>query len=110
VLGATGSTGTRIAALAADAGVPTVVVGRRREALERLAHGTALEVRVSTPEPRALDEALAGANVVVNGVGPYSAFGRQVVEAAIRAGAHYVDFSGEPAGCRRWRPSTPSLP
>jgi len=98
VLGATGSTGSRIAALAADAGISTVVVGRRREPLERLATATALEVRVSTLDPRELDRALADATVVVNSVGPYTAFGRPVVEAAIRAGAHYVDFSGEP----RW--------
>lgn len=98
VLGATGSTGSRVAALAADAGVPTVVVGRRREALEQLALGTAVQMRVSTLDPRALDGAIAGADVVVNGIGPYSAYGRPVVDAAIRAGAHYVDFSGEP----RW--------
>lgn len=98
VIGATGSTGSRIAALAADADIPTVVVGRRRQPLDRLAQGTALQVRVSSLEPHQLDQAFDDATVVVNSVGPYTAFGRPVAEAAIRAGAHYVDFSGEP----RW--------
>lgn len=98
VFGATGSTGSRIATLAAEAGVPTVVVGRRREALEHLARAGTHEVRVSSLQPSELDRAFTGAAVVVNSAGPYTTYGRPVVEAAIRAGAHYVDFSGEP----RW--------
>jgi short subunit dehydrogenase-like uncharacterized protein len=98
VLGATGSTGSRVASLAAKAGLPTAIVGRRQSPLEQIAAGTALEVRVGSLDPADLDRVCAGAAVIVSGVGPYTAFGRAAVEAALRAGAHYVDFSGEP----RW--------
>jgi short subunit dehydrogenase-like uncharacterized protein len=47
-----------------------------------------------------LGRAFAGASVVVSCAGPYALVGRTVAEAAIAAGAHYVDATGEPAFMR----------
>ena len=98
VYGATGSTGRRVTEVAAAAGLEPVLAGRRREALEPLAALHRLEVRVADLESAALDRAIEGARVVVSCAGPYSLIGRPVADAAVRAGAHYIDFSGEP----RW--------
>ena len=98
VYGATGSTGRRVTEVAAAAGLEPVLAGRRRDALESMAAPHGLEVRVADLEPAALDSALEAAGVVVSCAGPYSLIGRPVADAAVRAGAHYVDFSGEP----RW--------
>ena len=37
----------------------------------------------------------ARARVVLNLVGPYTLYGRPVIDACIAAGAHYVDLTGE---------------
>jgi Saccharopine dehydrogenase NADP binding domain len=98
VLGATGATGRRVTALALAAGLRPVLAGRNAAALHDLAAGQRLEVRVGGLGPGELDAICAGARVVISSVGPYTRFGAPVVEAALRAGAHYIDFSGEP----RW--------
>ena len=99
IYGATGSTGHRVAGLAVAMGARPTLAGRRAAALERMAeeHG-GLEVRVAELERSQLDRAFEGAKLVVSCAGPYSLIGRPVADAAVRAGAHYVDFSGEP----RW--------
>ena len=40
-------------------------------------------------------ELFTGAKVVCNTVGPFSRFGEVVVEAALKAGCHYLDTTGE---------------
>jgi hypothetical protein len=46
-------------------------------------------------EPAALAELFAGTQVVCNTVGPFHHFGEMVVEAAAKAGVHYLDTTGE---------------
>jgi len=98
IVGATGATGSRVAALAHAAGITPVLAGRRLDALRRVLPGADCEIRTGSLEPADLDRLCAGADVVVASVGPYTHHGSAVLEAAIRAGAHYVDFRGEP----RW--------
>lgn len=98
VLGATGATGRRVVRLAAEAGLRPIAVGRRADALRAATAGLDVEIRCATLSPADLDSVLADAAVVVSGVGPSTVFGPQIVSAALRRGAHYVDFSGEP----RW--------
>ena len=97
VYGATGATGHRIAEQAAAAGIPVIAVGRRPDALAALGVPT----RVATLDRRELDAAVAGASVVVSCAGPYTHFGAPVLAAAIRAGASYVDCTGEPRWVQR---------
>jgi hypothetical protein len=98
IVGATGSAGSRVANLALESGLRPVLYGRRRQALEQVAPGAGLRVAVGSLEADDLDRACDGIAVVVSGVGPYTKLGASVIEAALRAGAHYLDFSGEP----RW--------
>src|SRR5207237_10935250 len=93
VLGATGATGTRVALLAAEAGLPLVLAGRNRAKLNVLAEELGgAEVRtIDLDRPASLDAALDGVGVVANCLGPATLTGRPVAEAAVRAGVHYVD-------------------
>ena len=101
VLGATGFTGRLVLDEARRASVPVRLVGRRREALEELARGGE-EVRVADARDReALAAAFDGTFAVVSLAGPFLAVGFAPVGAAIDAGAHYVDTTGEQEFARR---------
>jgi hypothetical protein len=94
IYGATGAVGRRLAEIAASQGMTVVLAGRRRTELEALAAPLGAEVRVA-----ALDRVgtvLDGISVVASCVGPYTHFGTPVLQAAISAGAHYLDLTGEP--------------
>ena len=96
ILGPTGFTGRLVVAEARRAGLAVRLVGRDREALEELARGE--DVRVADARDLgALREALDGAQVVLSCAGPFFALGPAPVEAAVAAGAHYLDTSGEQA-------------
>ena len=95
VLGATGYTGRLVLDEARRAGLPLRLVGRRREALEDLAR-PGEEVRVADArDEKGLGDAFEGAAVVVSTAGPFLELGFAPVAAAIAAGSHYLDTSGE---------------
>ena len=98
VLGATGATGRRVLRLAADAGLRPIAVGRRADALATVTAGLDAEVRVASLDPAELATAVHDAAVVIGAVGPATHFGPDMLAATLRAGAHWIDFSGEP----RW--------
>jgi hypothetical protein len=98
VIGATGATGRRVVRLAAEAGLRPVALGRRPDALASVTAGLDAEMRVAALTPHDLDVALADAAVVVGAVGPATHYGPVMLSATLRAGAHWIDFSGEP----RW--------
>jgi short subunit dehydrogenase-like uncharacterized protein len=100
VLGATGYTGPLVCERARELGIPLRLVGRRREALEALAQ-PGEEVRVADArDKRALADAFEGAAVVASLAGPFLELGTAPIEAALDAGAHYLDTSGEQAFAR----------
>ncbi len=101
VVGATGATGTRVGLAAAAAGLPVVLAGRNRAKLDVLAGEIGgAEVRtIDLDRPGTLDAAFDGVAVVANCLGPATLTGRPVAEAAVRAGVHYVDTTGEPLFC-----------
>ncbi|MDX6411135.1 MAG: hypothetical protein QOE91_651 [Gaiellaceae bacterium] len=81
-------------------GLPVRLVGRRLEALEALA-GENDEVAVADARDEdALRRAFDGASVVASCAGPFLELGDAPVRAAIAAGAHYLDTSGEQAFAR----------
>ncbi len=95
ILGVTGYTGRLVLDEARRAGLEVRLVGRRREALEDLATAGE-EVRVADArDESALRDAFAGASVVASLAGPFLDVGLAPVRAAIAAGAHYLDTSGE---------------
>lgn len=94
--GASGYTGRLAVAELARRGIEAVLVGRDPERLRAAAAGTGFEVRMADiGDQDVLEAAFAGADAVVNTAGPFARLGAPVVRAAIAAGAHYVDTTGE---------------
>jgi len=103
VFGAGGLVGRRICAELASAGVALQLAGRDEASLGALAAELpAHRVHVAdAADPTALAAAFAGAAVVVNAAGPQHACAEPVLEAALAAGAHYLDAGGEQAALHR---------
>lgn len=104
VLGATGVTGRQVARYLAERaaegeGVRWAAAARDTGKLERVL----AELGVTAPEQIAADVGDPGslaamasrARVVLDLVGPYTRYGRPVIEACVAAGTHYVDLTGE---------------
>jgi hypothetical protein len=103
VYGASGYTGRLVCEFLRHYGLPFVAAGRDKARLESamgLVPGIeTADYEVVTVEhrPEALAELFQGAQVVCNTVGPFLYYGETVVEAAARAGIHYIDTGGEVA-------------
>ncbi|MCK2244565.1 MULTISPECIES: saccharopine dehydrogenase NADP-binding domain-containing protein [unclassified Crossiella] len=96
VMGAYGHTAKFVLTQLSELGFTPIPVGRDRERL--LALGLAQPPLVAdVDDPDSLDRAFAGVAAVVNCAGPFIDTAVPVVEAAIRAGAHYVDVAAEQA-------------
>ncbi|WP_317450850.1 saccharopine dehydrogenase NADP-binding domain-containing protein [Sphingopyxis sp. LK2115] len=129
VYGASGYTGKLIVWHLALAGIPFIAAGRSKARLE--------EQMAKVPELAGADYAIAevehdraslatlfqGAKIVYNVTGPFMQLGEPVVQAALDAGCHYLDTTGETdwmAFCRDhygalfaekgccWRPRRPT--
>lgn len=103
LFGATGYTGQLTAGTLAAEGIDFAIAGRNQRKLEHLA------ARVGGPDVRVvavgdvdgLTEALADVSVLITCVGPFVELGHTAAEAAIRAGVHYIDSTGEAPFIRR---------
>ncbi|HXY80397.1 MAG TPA: DUF5938 domain-containing protein [Gaiellaceae bacterium] len=101
VYGASGFSARLIIEFLREYNVPFVAAGRNREKIEDvLSHvpgiGTAdYEIVEVGHDVEALAELFEGAKVVSNSVGPCIYHGSTVVEAALKAGCHYIDTGGE---------------
>jgi short subunit dehydrogenase-like uncharacterized protein len=97
LLGATGYTGRLTATEFALREIPVRLGGRSADRLSKVdAADGAERVVVDTFDPKALDAYLAGLDIVISTVGPFELLGRPVVDAAVAAGVHYIDSTGEP--------------
>ncbi|WP_159839911.1 saccharopine dehydrogenase NADP-binding domain-containing protein [Nocardia sp. CY41] len=98
VYGASGHTGKLVVAELRRRGVAPVLIGRNADRLRAAAAETGLPdatVRVAGLDEAALADAFGDIEVVISAVAPFLEFGEPVVRAAIAAGTHYVDTSGE---------------
>ena len=99
--GASGYTGKRCAKKLAENGIPFIAAGRNKSRLEeqlqrveevRNADYIVVEVEHSVESFTTL---LEGKAIVFNFVGPYMQLGEPIVQAALNAGCHYLDATGE---------------
>lgn len=104
VYGASGYTGKLIAESLHERGIPFVAAGRNPEkiaqALEIVAQRAGagrIDARIVgvTHDEAALTDLFRSARVVVNVTGPFMQMGETVVRAALAAGCHYLDTTGE---------------
>ena len=103
LFGATGYTGKLTAEALAEEGVDFAIAGRNRSKLEELAGRVGgPEIRVvSAGDVDGLTSASSDARVLITCVGPFIELGDTAAEAAIRAGVHYIDSTGESVFIRR---------
>ena len=103
VLGATGYTGELTARALVDSGATPVLAARSPERLEKLAHELGgLETQVAdVTDPATVRALVERGDVLISTVGPFARWGETAIEAAIAAGATYVDTTGEPTFIRR---------
>lgn len=104
VYGASGYTGTLIAEQLIDMGIPFIAAGRNAARIEQvMAERVAgleqgkfkiVEVQHNSAE---LAKLFSTAKVVCNTVGPFLKYYKEVVEACLEAGCHYLDTTGEQA-------------
>jgi short subunit dehydrogenase-like uncharacterized protein len=97
VFGATGYTGRLIAHELRRHDLPVLLAGRDAGKLGALAAqlGGAETVVASVGDRTSLDVLARRARVLINCVGPFVDLGEPVLRAAIAAGAHYLDTTGE---------------
>ncbi|MES2521567.1 MAG: saccharopine dehydrogenase NADP-binding domain-containing protein [Gemmatimonadota bacterium] len=96
IYGANGYTGRLIIPVAVTRGLTPILSGRDATAVGALAAEHGLEARpVSLDDSTALDAALRGVSVVLHCAGPFSRTSKPMVDACLRAGAHYLDITGE---------------
>ncbi len=95
IYGATGYTGELMAREAVRRGLRPVLAGRDAGKLQRLAGELGLESRVFGVQPGVPAGALEGMTLVLHCAGPFSATSAPMVEACLRAKAHYLDITGE---------------
>ena len=107
--GATGYTGALTAQAMVAGGARPVLAGRDQSRLSALAarlgpasDGTELETAVAAAErPGSLRDLIGAGDVLVSTAGPFMKVGRPVVDAAVDAGAVYLDSTGEPPFIRQ---------
>lgn len=96
IYGAYGYTGELIAREAVARGLRPVLAGRSREKLEPLARELGLPLKVfELNHTMQVSDAIAGMGLVLHCAGPFSVTAQPMMEACLRAGAHYLDITGE---------------
>ena len=102
LFGATGFTGRLTARALVDRGERPLLAGRTATALHELADelgGLPVSVADATNED-AVSALLESEDVLITTVGPFARYGHAAVRAAVGAGVHYLDSTGEPAFVR----------
>ena len=100
VFGATGFTGRLVSSALVHRGHQPLLAGRSQDSLDQLQGelGGGLDTAVADiSEPTSFDGLLGRGDLLVTTVGPFLALGDPALDAAISAGAHYMDTTGEGA-------------
>lgn len=96
IYGANGYTGELIAREAARRGLQPTLAGRSLDKIQPLASELQLEARsFGLDDATDAARALEGHRLVLNCAGPFSATAAPMMDACLRAGAHYLDITGE---------------
>ena len=103
LFGATGYTGARTAEALVGRGARPLLAGRNPARLSALAErlGGLETAQADVTDPASVRALLGEGDVLVTTVGPFLQFGQAAVDAAVDAGAIYLDSTGEPPFLRR---------
>jgi short subunit dehydrogenase-like uncharacterized protein len=103
LFGATGFTGRLTAERMVARGLSPVLAARSSEKLAAMAAdlGGLVTATADVSRPASVRGLVERGDVLVSTVGPFARWGGPALDAAIEAGAHYMDSTGEPAFIRR---------
>jgi short subunit dehydrogenase-like uncharacterized protein len=102
LFGATGYTGRLAAESFKRRGVEPLLAARSADKLAQMGDELGFETAVADiDEPSTIRALLEKGDVLLTTVGPFMRFGEPAIRAAIDAGAHYLDSTGEPPFVRR---------
>jgi short subunit dehydrogenase-like uncharacterized protein len=94
--GANGYTGELIARYAKQYNLQPTLAGRRKEAIEPLAGKLNLPyLIIDINDTAALQAALKEVRAVIHAAGPFQFTARQMIEACLQTGTHYLDINGD---------------
>lgn len=94
--GANGYTGELIARHAKNYGLTPIIAGRSHQTIPTLAARLDLPFTVfDVNDPLAARHACARTKLLINAAGPFQHTARQLVEACLETGTHYVDINGD---------------
>ena len=96
IYGASGYTGKLIAALAFSKGLKPILAGRSETNIKPLAEKYGFGFRIFNLDgANEVAKHLKGIRLVLNCAGPFSKTAKQMVEACLISGTHYLDITGE---------------
>ncbi len=96
IYGANGYTGELIAREAVRRGLAPTLAGRNQGKIDALAHELGLQARgFGLDDTKQASRQIEGHALVLNCAGPFSATAAPMMEACLKAGAHYLDITGE---------------
>ena len=107
VYGANGFSGRLVVEYLREYNVPFIAAGRNRSKIEDVISRVPgietadYEIAETAGSVDELTKLFTGAKVVCNTVGPFIYNGPRVIEAALRAGCHYLDIGGEQTWARQ---------
>ena len=94
--GANGYTGKLIAKYAAKYGLQPILAGRREAMIKPLAEELKLSYKViDLTNTSQIKAALQDVKVVVHAAGPFADTARQMIDACLQTGTHYLDINGD---------------
>ena len=94
--GANGYTGGLIAKYAAQYGLQPILAGRREDVIKQMADRLKLSYKIFDLSNNAqLMTALQEVKVVVHAAGPFADTARQMIDACLQTGTHYLDINGD---------------
>jgi short subunit dehydrogenase-like uncharacterized protein len=94
--GANGYTGELIARYAHQYNLQPILAGRRKEIIEPLANKLGFPFRIfDLNDTIALHAALKEVKVVLHAAGPFQFTAKQMIEACLQTGIHYIDINGD---------------
>lgn len=94
--GANGYTGKLIVQLATPYHLPIVLAGRNEAALQAISRSSGYACRVvALNNPLLLQQCLEDVAVVIHAAGPFAHTAREMVEACLATGTHYLDINGD---------------
>ena len=96
--GANGYTGQLIARYAALYGLSLILAARRKESVAPIAEMLGFDFKVfDLNDETTLVNALKDVALVIHAAGPYDHTSKQMVEACLKTGTHYIDLNGDAA-------------